>query len=303
VARLVGAAAVAAAVVAACLTLPLVTSATAAPAALPRPGATYAVTISVSPPRPGIKPVIRPVIRSGGAGVLAGCEQALERSASQRGIPWLAVVGASFTAGTGPGNADHAWAVLLARMLHWDAVVYGVPGAGYVRSGTGHRGPVAAEIARIGLRALDPALIIVQAGHDDAGVPRQLEQQRVAQVIALIRAETPRARIALVTVFPGRKRVAADYLIDDAIVTAARAADPGVIIMDPLSAGWLYQRARDGLHPTAAGDAWIARKVASLLGQHGVRPAPLRAGQAGPVICDSGIPIRPQARERRLQAR
>jgi lysophospholipase L1-like esterase len=206
------------------------------------------------------------------------------------------VVGASVTAGTGPGNPHRAWAVLLAKMLHWDAVIDGVPGAGYVHPGAGHRGPVAAEIARIGLRALGPALVIVQAGHDDIGVAPQLERQRVAQVIALIRAEAPRARIALVTVFPGRRHLPADYRIDDAIVAAARAADPGVIIMDPLVAGWVYPRTRDGLHPTAAGEVWIAREVVALLGRHGVRPAPPRAGVARPVICDSGIPVRPQAR-------
>jgi len=278
-----------------CLVLLPVTLAAAAPAAVPRPGATYLVTIGLPPLRP-VPPVVRPAIWSGGVGGLAGCEQALERSAGQRGVPRLAVVGASFTAGTGPGNPDRAWEVLLARMLHWDAVIYGVPGAGYVHPGIGHRGPVAAEIARIGLRDLAPGLVIVQAGHDDIAVPPQLERQRVAQVIALIRAEAPRARIALVTVFPGRKPLPGDYLIDDAIVTAARAADPGVIIMDPLAADWVYPRTRDGLHPTAAGDAWIARKVASLLGQHGVRPAPPRAGASGPVICDSGIPVRPQAR-------
>lgn len=280
-----------AAVVVSCLVLLPVISAAAAPAAVPRPGTTYSVTISLPPPRP-VPPVVRPV-RAGG---LAGCEQALERPAGQRAAPGLVVAGASFTAGTGPGNPDRAWAVLLAEMLRWDAVIYGVPGAGYVHRGTGHRGPVAAEIARIGLRALAPSLVIVQAGHDDLGVPPQLERKRVAQVIALIRAETPRARIALVTVFPSRRRLPADYRIDDAIVTAARAADPGVIIMDPLAGGWMFPRARDGLHPTAAGETWIARKVAALLGQSGVRPAPRRAGTAGPVICDSGIPVRPQAR-------
>jgi lysophospholipase L1-like esterase len=288
VARLTGAVAITAAAVISCLTL-LVTSAVAAPATLPRPGATYSVTIRLPPPP---RPIVRPV-RAGG---LAGCEQALEQSAGQRAVPRLAVAGASFTAGTGPGNPDRAWAVLLAKMLRWDAVIYGVPGAGYVRRGAGHLGPVAAEIARIGLRALAPSLVIVQAGHDDIGISPQLEQQRVAQVIALIRAEAPRARIALVTVFPGRRRLLADYRIDDAIVTAARAADPGVIIIDPLAAGWMFPRARDGLHPTAAGEAWIARKVAGLLGQRGLRPVPSRAGAAGPVICDSGIPVRPQAR-------
>ena len=40
-----------------------------------------------------------------------------------------------------------------------------------------------------------------------------------------------------------------------------------------------------GLHPTAAGSAWIASKVGSILDGHGVRPAPAGAGPA-PIICD-----------------
>ena len=133
---------------------------------------------------------------------LPACEQQLEQS-KPPGLPRVAVLGASFTAGVGssPGGS---WAVLLARHLHWDAVVYGVPGAGYVRPGAGHGGPVAAEVARVGLRALAPSLIIVQVGHDDIGIPPALERQRVTQAMAAIRAQAPRARVALLTVFPGR---------------------------------------------------------------------------------------------------
>lgn len=226
------------------------------------------------------------------AGPLASCGQRLQRTRSRDGqdVPVLAIVGASFTAGVGPGNPDKSWAVLLARRLRWDAVVFGDPGAGYVRAGVGRMGPVAAEIARIDLRALAPSLVIVQAGHDDIGVPTRLEQRRVAQAVALIRAEAPRAQIALLTVFPGRSRRAAAARTDRAIVTAGRAADPRVIIMDPLAAGWTYARASGGLHPTAAGDAWIAAKVAGILQAHGVRPGPAGRGTAGSTVCVAGIP-------------
>jgi hypothetical protein len=71
---------------------------------------------------------------------LAVCEQRLERT--PRRAPVLAVVGASCTAGVGPGNPALSWAVQLARMLHWNAVIDGVPGAGYARTGTGDQGPV-----------------------------------------------------------------------------------------------------------------------------------------------------------------
>jgi lysophospholipase L1-like esterase len=268
-----------------------------AQAAMPRPGAAYAVTFTMPrAARPPIRPVppvtAVPPTASQPSGPLAGCEQKLEHAASQRGVPRVAIVGASFTAGTGPGRAGESWAVLLARLLHWDAVVYGVPGAGYVHPGAGPRGPVDVLLRRIGLGTLAPALVIVQAGHDDIGVPPQLERDRVTQAIALIRAEAPQARIALVTVFAGRKRTAAAYQTDQVIVAAAQAADPGLIIMDPLVQGWTFPRTRDGLHPTAAGDAWIARQVAGLLSQQGIRPA-APGGTGGPVICDSGIPVRP----------
>ena len=219
-----------------------------------------------------------------GVAALASCELRLERAPN--GLPVMAVAGASFTAGTGPGNAALSWAVLLAKTLGWNAVVDGVPGAGYVRAGVGHQGPVARLLAREDLRALDPGLVVVQAGHDDSGVPASMERQRVGQVIDMIRAAAPRARIALLTVFaPQSGPTAALSMVNDAIIAGARAADPHVIVMNPLGGGWRFQRAaRGGLHPSAAGDAWIAAKVAATLRAHGVAPA---AGR-GAVICDSG---------------
>ena len=70
-------------------------------------------------------------------------------------------------------------------------------------------------------------------------------------------------------------------------MTAARAADHAVIIIDPLTGRWRFPHVRDGLHPTAAGSAWIAGQVAAVLREQGVRPAPAPAsGLRGPVVCD-----------------
>ena len=244
--------------------------ASAAPA-VPHSGSTHPVALRSVP---------GPESRAAGE---HACEQGIER-ASGLGRPRLAIVGASFTAGIGSGPS-RSWAVLLARHLGWDAVVDGVPGAGYVRAGAGRpgaRGPMAAELARAGLRALQPSLVIVQAGHDDIGVAPALERRRVEQAVAMIRAEAPRARIALLTVFPGRSHRGASRT-DRAIVAAAQGADRAVIIIDPLVAGWRYARVRDGLHPTAAGSAWIAGRVAGILREHGIQPARADAG----VICDA----------------
>jgi lysophospholipase L1-like esterase len=222
------------------------------------------------------------------AALLTGCERQLQPG-RRPALPTVAIVGASFTAGVGAEDPDGAWAVLLARQLHWNAFVYGVPGAGYVHPGLDRKGPVSAEVTRVHLGALQPSLIIVQAGHDDMPVPPDLERLRVEQTVAKIRAQAPGAQIALVTVFAGRKHLPALYRIDQAIVAGAYAADPGVIIMDPLAEGWRFPRARDGLHPSPLGDTWIANKVSGILQQYGVRPVP--AG-LDPALCT--IAVRPQ---------
>jgi lysophospholipase L1-like esterase len=213
-----------------------------------------------------------------GLPVLTSCAGAGDHA---RRAPALVVVGASFTAGVGPGDPYRSWAVLLARKLRWNAVVYGIPGAGYVRAGSGRNGPVMAEVARLGLRALRPALVIVQAGHDDIGVPAQLEKQRVAQTVRWIHAEVPGAQIALLTVFAGHAARSAAARTDRAIVAAGTAADPHVIVMDPLAGRWTFPRVRDGLHPTAAGSQWLAAKVAGILREDGVRAG----GATSPASC------------------
>lgn len=220
------------------------------------------------------------------ATTLAACEARIERGPHT--APTVAIVGASYTAGTGPDNPEQSWAVALARQLHWNAVIYGVTGVGYVRTGATRRGPVARMLGQESLRALDPALVIVQAGHDDIGMPAWLERRRVAAAVHLIHTAAPAARIALLTTFavspdgsPALRQT------DEDIVSAGTAADPDAIVMDPLAGRWTFPRAGDGLHPTAAGDAWIARTAAAILLAHGVRPAPVSS--TAPVICDVSV--------------
>jgi lysophospholipase L1-like esterase len=221
---------------------------------------------------------------------LGACEQRLEaiRLADHDRVPVVAVLGASYTAGVGPGVADRSWAALVVGHLHWDGVIYGVPGAGYVRTGSGDRGPLVRMLDRIRLAELRPNLVVIQLGHDDMGVPVSVERRAVEHAITLIRSEDPGARIALVTVFTTRHGdTAAARQTDSAIVSAAEAADRDVIVMDPLTGHWNFPHADDGtgLHPTAAGDQWIADEVGRMLAARGVHPA---AGDSA-VVCDSGV--------------
>ena len=219
---------------------------------------------------------------------LAGCEERI--ALGPRDLRAMAIVGASYTAGVGPDNPELSWAADFARRLRWNAVIYGVPGAGYVRRGTDGLGPMARMLEAERLPQLAPSLVIVQAGHDDGGVPAAVERRQVERTVDLIQADDPHAAIGLITVFSaptGSTSPGPLYRADRAIVTAARAADPRVIIMDPLTGHWKFQHAHDGLHPTAAGDAWIARKVASILRDHGIVSSPSTVTSA--VICDLSI--------------
>jgi acyl-CoA thioesterase I len=221
------------------------------------------------------------------APAFAACEQRLERSPD----PVVAIVGASYTAGVGPSNPHLSWAVRLAHTLRWNAVIDGVPGAGYVRTAADGQGPAVRMLAGEDLAAIRPKLVILQLGHDDIGVPLSVERRAVATTLAYIREQDPGARIALITVFTAGRPSLAALRTDQAIVSAA-AGLPGVIIMDPLAQHWVFARAkRGGLHPSAAGDAWIAAEVASILRANGVLPATV-AGASGPVICDPGFLLR-----------
>jgi lysophospholipase L1-like esterase len=283
-------AAAAAAVVACCLALSLWIVARARDAApsrgvssvllAPRPG-------KPGPARPAAQPAMMSVTTS-----LAACEARIKRE--PRRLPTVAIVGASYTAGVGPDDPAQSWAVALARLLRWNAVIYGVPGAGYARAGSGGRGPMSRMLDQEGLPGLGPALVIVQAGHDDAGTPAGLERQRVRAAVDQVRAAAPAARIALLTTFaaapPGSPAL---QRTDNEIVSAGTAADRDVIVMDPLASRWAFPHAGGGLHPTAAGDAWIARTVDAILLARGVRPAPVTA--TAPVICDVSVGVRKPA--------
>jgi hypothetical protein len=240
--------------------------------------------------KPGsARPRARPTMLSV-ATPLGACEQRIERQSSR--LPTVAIVGASYTAGTGPDNPELSYAVVLARLLHWNAVIYGVPGAGYVSASPSGRGPMTRMLGQEDLRALDPALVLVQAGHDDLGVTTGLEERRVRATVDLIKTEVPGARIGLLTTF-GYSAGGSPALrqLDQAIITAATAADPRAIVMDPLAGQWTFPRAPgNDLHPTAAGDAWIAHEVAAILRAHGVRAA-AATSTAAPVICDVSVGV------------
>lgn len=177
--------------------------------------------------------------------------------------PLLAVVGASFSAGVGARDCYYAWPEDLGRILGWRVVVSADPGAGYVDPGAGHRGPFSRLASRLDLVRLHPKVLIIQGGHDDIGRPLPLIRHRVQSLVAAVHHELPHTRLAILSVFGrGRRPSPAALATDRAIVTAARHADPTILLFDPLAGRWHFPRIGDHLHPTAAGHHWIARRLA-----------------------------------------
>ncbi len=89
-------------------------------------------SVQLTPPKPGTPAQPRPGAARAPlltvAAPLAVCESRIARQPDR--LPTVAIVGASYTAGSGPGDPELSWAVGVARLLRWNAVIEGVPGAG-----------------------------------------------------------------------------------------------------------------------------------------------------------------------------
>lgn len=133
------------------------------------------------------------------------------------------------------------------------------------RSGAGYNdGAVAGLTRAANLAERDPALVVVQAGSNDVGASPAAIDGQVRQVITTVRSQAPKAKVALVTVFPSVHGSGPNARATEAaIVGAARAIDPSVSVISPLSEGWVYGTSSDG-HPDAAAHQKLAERVAAL---------------------------------------
>jgi hypothetical protein len=181
-------------------------------------------------------------------------------------VPLMVVVGGSFTAGVGAGppnssDPSKSWAVRLAEMLGWRALVIGAPAAAFFRPGGGHVGPLGKEADMAELAVLKPRLVVVQGGEGDKAQTLAHEAKRVASVFATIHSQTPRSSVGLLSVFvdPG-KPTSAEVNLDRTVLSSAKAGDPAVVTINPIH--WSFPRTAPGqMHPNATGYWDIAVKV------------------------------------------
>ena len=183
----------------------------------------------------------------------------------------IAVIGDSYTAGyenTGRGAAnwtERAWRALAGNGVYVAADVAAEGGAGY-----GVRGNHGSLYGDLTARAVQPddALVVFFGSRNDQDVdPGQLTRL-VADTLGLARRTVPTARMLVIgPAWPTPDIPVNVWRIRDILNNEARFV--GADFVDPLAEGWFAGRPEligpDGVHPTDAGHAYMAEKIAPLI--------------------------------------
>jgi lysophospholipase L1-like esterase len=184
----------------------------------------------------------------------------------------IAVIGDSYTTGGELGGlgskgwAARAWQLLARQGIPVTADVAAEGGAGY---GTrGNHGSVFEDLTADAVKP-DDALVVFFGSRNDQGVdPTQLSVLAYG-TYQLARRTAPSAKFLVIgPPWPTADPPDTVLRIRDALKYQAGVA--GATFIDPIAAGWFLGRpdliGKDGIHPTDAGHAYMAAKIAPLIG-------------------------------------
>ena len=184
----------------------------------------------------------------------------------------IAVVGDSYTTGTDLGGLGskgwtaQAWQLLAKQGVPVTADVAAEGGAGY---GTrGNHGSVFEDLTADAVKP-DDVLVVFYGSRNDQGVdPTQLSILAWG-TFQLAHRTAPSAKLLVIgPPWPTANPPDAILKIRDTLKYQAQVA--GATFIDPIAAGWFVGRpdliGKDGVHPTDAGHAYMAAKIAPLIG-------------------------------------
>lgn len=183
----------------------------------------------------------------------------------------IAVVGDSYTAGGELGGLGaeawtaRTWQLLSRRGVQVRADVAAEGGAGY--GVPGNRGSVFEGLAANSVRADDALVVFYGSRNDQPADPVQLPV-RVGSALDMAHRAAPNARLLVIgPPWPTADVPQAVYRIRD--VLASEASRRGATFVDPLAERWFVGRpdliGSDGVHPTDAGHAYMAERIAPLI--------------------------------------
>lgn len=183
----------------------------------------------------------------------------------------VAVIGDSYTTGGDEGGRGakgwtaQAWELLAHQGVQIAADVAAEGGAGYgVR---GNRGSVFEGLAARAVRPED-ALVVFYGSRNDQGVDPATFFGAALGALNVARSAAPTAPLLVIgPPWPTADVPASVTLIRD--VLAADARTVGATFVDPIAERWFVGRpeliGKDGVHPTDAGHAYMADKIAPLI--------------------------------------
>jgi lysophospholipase L1-like esterase len=183
----------------------------------------------------------------------------------------IAVIGDSYTTGTDEGGqGPRAWTACAWRTLAHDGVevtpdVASEGRAGYVVHGD--HGSVFEDLTARAVRS-DDALVVFFGSRNDQEADPSLLADMAHATFELAHRTAPSARLLVIgPPWPTADVPSSVRHIRDILDAEARAV--GAVFVDPLANRWFVGRpdliGADGVHPTDAGHAYLATKIAPLI--------------------------------------
>jgi lysophospholipase L1-like esterase len=185
----------------------------------------------------------------------------------------IAVIGDSYTTGSleggeGPrGWTTLAWDELAHRGVQVNADVVAEGGAGYVQRG--NRGSIFGDLTARAVKP-DDTLVVLFGSRNDKDMDPAAITMMSHNALTLAQHLAPTAKLLVI----GPPWVSADVppsILGIRDILKAQAHDVGAAFYDPIEDGWFFDRpdliGGDGIHPTDAGHAYMADRLAPLIGK------------------------------------
>ncbi|MEU0498877.1 GDSL lipase [Mycobacterium sp. NPDC006124] len=184
----------------------------------------------------------------------------------------VAVVGDSYTNGTAiGGQGPNAWPVLAWKTLARRGMQVNADVAAEGRAGYGVRGDQGNLFTDLTPRAVRPddAVVVFYGSRNDQGVDPNVLNGQVFSALSMARNIAPAARLLVIgPPWPTADVPPAVLQIRDILSFQSMLA--GATFVDPIVERWFVDRpdliGADGVHPTNAGHAYMADKIAPLIG-------------------------------------
>jgi lysophospholipase L1-like esterase len=212
--------------------------------------------------------------------LITGCEsRAMTPGATAVAPPkdlWVAVVGDSYTGGSEAGGVgEKGWPALVtnelrARGLQLTMHVNAEGASGYVERGI-NGGVFADQLTDI--QPYTNVVVFVGSRNDDT-TPPDVVAAAARDAYTKAKAIAPTAKLLVIGPFwPTMEALPETQALRDAVREQATAA--GGVFVDPAAEHWLDDPALigpDGIHPTDAGHAYLADRIAPLIKSELVQP-------------------------------